>query len=76
MLETKKDYKCKACGLNFVEKDAEIDQSTIIKRALAVILYSLGKANFSFIVKLFGIHKTQFLKQQLEELKWLAKVKQ
>jgi len=47
---------------SFTENDARIDQNTIIKRALAVILYSLGKSSLGFIAKLFGVHKTTVLK--------------
>lgn len=48
-------YKCKSCGLNFVEGDKRIKADTAVKRAFAVILYSLGKSSYGFIAKLFGV---------------------
>ena len=47
-------YKCKACGLNFIEGDRRVRESVVVKRALAVILYSLGKASFGMLGKIFG----------------------
>ena len=38
-------YKCKECGLNFVEGDGRVNESLVVKKALAVILYSLSKAS-------------------------------
>lgn len=48
-------YKCKECGLNFIIGDKRVKPLTAIKRAFAVILYSLGKASYGFISKLFGV---------------------
>jgi hypothetical protein len=47
-------YKCKECGLNFVEGDRRIKQSTVVKKALCVVLYSLCKASFNMMGKVFG----------------------
>jgi len=47
-------YLCKECGLNFIEGDARVKQTTTVKKALAVILYSLGKASFHMIGKILG----------------------
>lgn len=47
-------YCCKTCGYNFIEGDKRIKQNTQVKKALAVILYSLGKASFRFLSKLFN----------------------
>lgn len=47
-------YRCKACGLNFIEGDRRVKESVAVKKALAVILYSLGKASFRMLGKLFG----------------------
>lgn len=47
-------YRCKACGLNFIEGDRRVKESVAVKKALAVILYSLGKASFGMLGKLFG----------------------
>ena len=37
----KERYKCKQCRLNFAEGDKRVNASLMIKKALAVILYSL-----------------------------------
>jgi hypothetical protein len=47
-------YCCRSCGLNFVVGDERVKEDTAIKRAFAVILYSLGKSSYGFIAKLFG----------------------
>ena len=54
----KQRYKCKICGTHFVEGDARVRGELAIKKALSVILYSLGKASFGFIAKLFGVSRT------------------
>ena len=51
-------YKCKDCGCNFIIGDRRINESTEIKKALAIILYSLGKSSFGFLGKLFGVSRT------------------
>jgi hypothetical protein len=35
--------------------DKRVKEDTAIKRAFAVILYSLGKSSYGFIAKLFGV---------------------
>jgi len=45
-------YKCKVCGLNFVEGDRRQKPQTAVKKALCVILYSLGKTSFSMLGKI------------------------
>ena len=47
-------YKCKGCGLNFIEGDRRVKESLVVKKALAVLLYSLGKASFGMLGKIFG----------------------
>jgi transposase len=54
----KQRYKCKLCGYNFVLGDARHSHTTEIKKALCIILYSLGKASFGFLAKLFGVSRT------------------
>ncbi len=51
-------YRCKECGYNFIIGDRRINESTEIKKALAIILYSLGKSSFGFLGKLFGVSRT------------------
>jgi transposase len=50
-------YKCKDCSYNFIQGDERIKEDLVIKKALAVILYSLGKASFGFLGKLFGVSR-------------------
>ncbi|WP_331255415.1 hypothetical protein [Candidatus Bealeia paramacronuclearis] len=40
--------------LNFVEGDQRKKPQTAVKKALCVILYSLGKASFSMLGKILG----------------------
>jgi transposase len=54
----KQRYKCRACGYNFVLGDTRHAQATEVKKALAIILYSLGKSSFGFLGKLFGVSRT------------------
>ena len=53
-------YRCKSCGHNFISGDKRTiaDPKTEIKKALSVILYSLGKASFGFIGKLFNVNRS------------------
>ena len=55
----KQRYKCKLCGYNFVLGDERYSHATEVKKALCIILYSLGKASFGFLAKLLGVHAPQ-----------------
>ena len=50
--------KCKRCGYNFVLGDERHSHATEVKKALCIILYSLGKASFGFLAKLLGVSRT------------------
>jgi transposase len=50
-IKGKQRYKCKNCGKNFLEKDGRTKESTIAKRALAVVLYAMSKATYNFLAK-------------------------
>ena len=54
----KQRYQGKGYGYNFVEGDGHRAPTLEVKRALAVLLYSLGKASFGFLGKLFGVSRT------------------
>ncbi len=54
----KQRYLCKSCDCNFVNGDARLKESVAVKKALSVILYSLGKASFGFLGKLFGVSRS------------------
>jgi transposase len=50
----KQRYRCKDCRYNFIEGDGRVNESLVVKKALAVILYALGKASFTMLGKIFG----------------------
>jgi len=54
----KQRYRCKDCGFNFVGGDLRINESLAPKKALTVLLYSLSKASFRFLGRLFGVSPT------------------
>ena len=54
----KQRYKCHACHYTFVVGDERHKPENDLKKALSVILYSLGKASFGFLAKLFGVSRT------------------
>ena len=51
IIREKQRYKCKNCGENFLETDGRSKQTTIAKRALAVMLYTFSKASYNFLAK-------------------------
>ena len=57
-MRDKQRYKCKLCGYNFVLGDERYSHATEVKKALCIILYSLGKASFGFLAKLLGVSRT------------------
>ena len=61
-------YKCKQCSLNFVEGDERVKASLVVKKALAVILYSLGKASFNMLGKIFGHSPSLMYRWIVEEM--------
>lgn len=50
----KQRYLCKECSYNFVEGDGRVHETLVVKKALAVMLYALGKASFTMLGKIFG----------------------
>ena len=50
-------YRCRTCGYNFIVGDRRVDETLAVKRALAVILYALGKASFNMLGKIFGVSR-------------------
>lgn len=46
------------CRKSFVAGDRRSNRDTEVKKALSVILYSLGKASFGFLGKLFGVARS------------------
>ena len=54
----KQRYRCKECLYNFVEGDDRVRQENVVKRAFAIILYSMSKGTFNFLGKLFKVSPT------------------
>lgn len=54
LVRGKPRFKCKECAYNFIDGDKRLKDSVAVKKALAVILYSLGKASFGMLGRLFG----------------------
>ena len=49
----KQRYKCKECGYNFVIGDDRTNEKIAAKKAMCVILYSLGKASYNMLAHIF-----------------------
>ena len=49
----KQRYLCKECGYNFVEGDRRTNPKIRAMKALCVLLYSLCKASFNILAKIF-----------------------
>ena len=49
----KQRYKCKSCGYNFVLGDDRTNQRIAAKKAMCVILHSLGKASYNMLAHIF-----------------------
>src|SRR5215831_21368549 len=58
LVRGKQRYTCPACHYIFVVGDERHKPETDLKKALSVILYSLGKSSFGFLAKLFGVSRT------------------
>jgi transposase-like protein len=54
-VRNKQRYKCKRCGYNFVEGHAHYSEKKLAKKALVVLLYSLGKGTYRMLGKIFGV---------------------
>lgn len=50
-------YRWKQCGLHFVEGDGRVRENLVAKKAMAVVLYSLAKASFGMLGKVFGVSR-------------------
>ena len=64
-------FRCKDCNYNFTEGDDRVKEDLVVKKALAVILYSLGKASFGFLGKIFGVSRSipyRWIKAEAEKM--------
>ena len=69
IVREKQRYKCKSCGCNFIIGDSRINPATELKRHTCVLFYSLGKASFRFLARLFDVSPAttyQSLRQSAE----------
>lgn len=67
----KERYRCKSCGYNFTEGDGSVKENLVVKKALAVILYSLGKAAFGMLGKICGVNRSltyRWIKEEADKL--------
>ena len=55
IVRKKQRYKCKECGNNFVIGHAQSSPKKLAKKALVVLLYSLGRTSNSKLAKIFGV---------------------
>jgi len=67
MVRGNQRYKCKSCSYNFIVGDRRTNQATEIKKALSIILYSIGKSSYGFLGKLFGVSRST-------PYKWIKKI--
>jgi transposase len=51
-------YLCKRCGYNFVEGDARVDKWLPVRKALAMVLYSLNATSYARLGGIFGVSKS------------------
>ena len=63
----KQRYRCKQCGYNFVEGDAGSNEKIAAKKAMPVLLYSLGKASFNLLARLFDTWPSQVYRWVVQE---------
>ena len=54
----KQRYKCKGCGVHFVEGDARTSDKIAALKALCVVLYSLSKGSYNMLGKIFGRNRS------------------
>ena len=63
----KQRYRCKECSFNFVEGDARTNEKIAAKKAMLVLLYSLGKASFNLLARIFDTWPSQVYRWVLQE---------
>jgi len=63
----KQRYRCKECGFNFVEGDARTNEKIAAKKAMLILLYSLGKASFNLLARLFDTWPSQVYRWVVQE---------
>ena len=66
-------YKCKGCGCNFT--NTKIRGCSPEMKALAVLLYSMGKSSFRWLGRLFKVAHTSVYKWIMQYAKKIPKAK-
>jgi len=66
-VRAKQRYRCKECGFNFVEGDARTNEKIAAKKAMLILLYSLGKASFNMLARLFNTWPSQVYRWIVQE---------
>ncbi len=67
----KQRYLCRGCGRHFVEGDKRTKPSLVAKKAMAITLYSLAKASFGMLGKIFGVSRSlayRWIREEAEAL--------
>jgi len=60
IVRNKQRFKCKECGLNFVEGDGR-DRTRPEAKALALLMYGSCKASYGMIARIFSVSRTTVL---------------
>ena len=55
----KQRHRCAECRFNYVEGDARTNDGIAAKRAMPVLLHSLGKASFNMLAHIFDMWPSQ-----------------
>ena len=70
-VNNKQRYECKECGCHFMEGDERTNEKIKAKKALCILLYSLGKCSFHMLAKIFNTHPSLVYRQVKEASKKL-----
>jgi transposase-like protein len=63
----KQRHRRAGCGHNYVECDARTNERVAAKRAMLVLLYSLGRASFNTLARLFDMWPSQVYRRVARE---------
>jgi transposase-like protein len=63
----KQRHRCAGRGHSYVEGDARTNERIAAKRATLVLLYSLGKASFNMLARLFDMWPSQVYRRVAKE---------
>ena len=66
-VRSRQRYRCKECNFNFVEGDARTNEKIAAKKAMLILLYSLGKASFNLLARLFDTWPSQVYRWVVQE---------